>query len=951
MNETDAMWYLPIEGAEQAGPYTTEQIIEWLWAGKVTETTPILPEGSAESRPLGKVEPFASAIEHAKAAARRRKRRLAIYVAGAAAVVAVVVAVWAMLMDPAAVRQGREFVRTGRYADASRVLAPYVQEHSDHAGATYLLALAKINEYASAKPDSQRDRRRPRARVDVSGEVKQLLRTACRLDKSLEEEARSDLAEVPALVPGDVPDVMVRHLAIARIRFALRWAEPKQLAQELIDLLSARPVEEASRLMEDEPALQMLRWDPSLAGKVVSLALPDDNASRNELALAVDRIRQWIKLQADSVKVLPPPLIRRADRFVEAAKYEHAELLLSASVEIDRDVKSEVARKRLACLARRLESGDASGVVAVLDRTSSESPEMRAGAPQLYFDAAARLRATDKTVAQDALAKGLRLAPNATRSEEIAFLSIELAPQPDDEKLLRYQSFLRDFSESRHRPEVLAILVADAAKAYTGQAHYFRTMARPYLDAGKSAAVELMQQYPNTQGLDRIVFDLGRRLADHERASEALELASEMLEAVPDTPLRLEIEQAIALWRQAKGRGTLPPEFDQLADSVERELKIMTLTVPGTVRVLAEAPDVVHVVEVTKGCTVDRFSSEERELLQQWVSQGGILWGHNDVLSFFDIGFSTVRHHAGRDTTCDPAVDVESCPLLTGCRRVEIQIPSRDPTIVCNLSHEKVIPLLRTSDDTFMSMVSYGDGWVIDRKSIDLDKYDGARFWLNLRLFCLGRDIPGTEQQTVQPPPVEKEPAKSVDRLAEITTAQELSEALTDIGEQQVLWIRLKKGDLSDEAREQLRRWVRSGGVLWLETDAARGFGFRVGHTYSPDRIQGRARVAELDHPVLEGLAPETEVGYVLSSDRFVVIGTAVSFLEQRITPLLGWERSRSSQSVVCAARSEGSGVVIFRPAEIDTSDEQGSRFEENLRSFSFETAQRSLFESAPNDD
>jgi hypothetical protein len=109
--------------------------------------------------------------------------------------------------------------------------------------------------------------------------------------------------------------------------------------------------------------------------------------------------------------------------------------------------------------------------------------------------------------------------------------------------------------------------------------------------------------------------------------------------------------------------------------------------------------------------------------------------------------------------------------------------------------------------------------------------------------------------------------------------------------------------------------------------------------------------VSDSDHPVLEGLEPQTEVGYTLSADRFVVIGTPVTFLGQDIVPLLSWERGRSSQSVVCAARSEGKGVVIFRPAQIDTTDDQGRRLEENLRSFSFETAQRELLGWAPQEE
>ena len=107
----------------------------------------------------------------------------------------------------------------------------------------------------------------------------------------------------------------------------------------------------------------------------------------------------------------------------------------------------------------------------------------------------------------------------------------------------------------------------------------------------------------------------------------------------------------------------------------------------------------------------------------------------------------------------------------------------------------------------------------------------------------------------------------------------------------------------------------------------------------------------ESTHPILEDVKPNATIGYTLSSDGFVVIGTPGSFLRQKITPLLGWQRGKASRSVICALRSEGKGMVIFRPAEIDPGNEAGRRLDANLLSFSVNAAERSLWQSPPDDN
>ncbi len=951
MTEHHAIWYLPDEDGQPDGPYTEDQVLQWMHIGRVPESTRIMREGTTDWRPLEAVEPFASVIREGKAASRRRKLRIAVAVTAPAVALVAIVLGYFVLAVPPEVRQGREHIDAGRYTEASRVLEQFVREHRDDPRAAYLLALSKVSAYASAKGGPGGDFRRALTRGVPLLEAKKLFQAAFSQDTDWMQNATTDLAAASALIPGDAPDAVERALAIARLRDELGVGNPRQLARGLLNTVSTRPANEALRTLDDELALQILRWDPSLAGDILGLALPGEDASLGDVSRAIDALRRWGKRHRAFATLLPSALLHRADQFIASRKYDHAELLLSACGQISRGLLPEVARKRLAYLKRRLEAGDAPGVVRVLDRTSNESPDMTSGAAKLYLDVAMQLRETDRSTAQNVLAKALRLVPTVANTEESAFICIELAPKPDEAKLKRCRAYLRDYPESRHRAEVLMTILGDTAAVSRGQRGYYRREAKAYLEVAERVAKELLEEHPETKELDAKVFALAQCLAGNDQTDKALKLASELLEVVPNTRMRLQVEQAAARWRRQEGRGTLPPEFDELADRVDQALKIMTLSAPGAVRALASDPTAVHVVEVTKNCTADKFSSEESELLRQWVAQGGVLWACNDVLSFFNVGFSEVRHGPGREYACDPAADPQWCPVLTGCNRVQIRMPGRDPTMLCNLSHRQVIPLWGIGDRTHMSMVPFGNGWIIDEKPIDLNKYDGARFWLNLRLFCLGWDIPGAEKQAIEPPSRGKWAAKPVAQPNVITTTDELSEAFANLSEQRVMWVRMKKDDISSEACQQLKEWVRSGGVLWLETDLGRKFTYRVGLVSSPDRLGGQAEVLESTHPILEDVKSDATIGYTLSSDGFVVIGTPGSFLRQKITPLLGWQRGKASRSVVCALRGEGKGMVIFRPAEIDPGNEAGRRLDANLLSFSVNAAERSLSQSPPDDN
>ena len=406
------------------------------------------------------------------------------------------------------------------------------------------------------------------------------------------------------------------------------------------------------------------------------------------------------------------------------------------------------------------------------------------------------------------------------------------------------------------------------------------------------------------------------------------------------------------------------PEIVTWGELVDRELKILELSQPGAVRLLTRRPESVHVVHVADECTMDQFSSDEVQLLKNWVAQGGIVWAANDVPSLFKIG----SKHLFDNTRCEctPAVTPALCPILAGCSRVVVQTSYGQSW---DLTHENVIPLLSSPETVgglggpvkcAWSLVPYGEGWVSDVKKADETKYDGARFWLHFRMFCLGWNIPGavTPTQEVRrdnvtvvaigrpagtrtiggdPPDPPQPSAPPGEEPTVVTTGDEFANALTTPDEQRVMWVQLEKESVEDAAVQELTTWVENGGVLWLDTDLAKEFGFPLWQP-SADQVPAEARISKVQHAVREGLERGEKVPFTLAANGFVVSGT-LDALSRGMTPLLGWPVSKSRAFAVCVVRPLGKGMLVFRPRKIDTSSAAGRTLEENLRKFSFDVA------------
>ena len=56
------IWYIPDEAGQPAGPYSADQISEWLTADQIPQTTLCWQEGMDDWRPLSEVQPFCEVL-------------------------------------------------------------------------------------------------------------------------------------------------------------------------------------------------------------------------------------------------------------------------------------------------------------------------------------------------------------------------------------------------------------------------------------------------------------------------------------------------------------------------------------------------------------------------------------------------------------------------------------------------------------------------------------------------------------------------------------------------------------------------------------------------------------------------------------------------------------------------------------------------------------------------
>jgi hypothetical protein len=137
------------------------------------------------------------------------------------------------------------------------------------------------------------------------------------------------------------------------------------------------------------------------------------------------------------------------------------------------------------------------------------------------------------------------------------------------------------------------------------------------MEDGLSAATELLQKWPKTTGLDTLVYELAKRLAQGKQCQKAIDLARTLLAAIPDSVLRRQIEASIAQWQ----KDCRPP--------------VIRIT---DVRVLQEKLDGGAREEVLGVALSKAVVGANITKLQEWTRAGGVLWVETDLAEAFGLG-------------------------------------------------------------------------------------------------------------------------------------------------------------------------------------------------------------------------------------------------------------------------------------------------------------------------
>ncbi|MFO7902359.1 MAG: GYF domain-containing protein [Pirellulaceae bacterium] len=1019
MNAEEPIWYLPGPENKPTGPFTTRQVTQRLVTRRITATTLCWKEGMSDWKPLAEIEPFASTIRVANApvaqaqpvSAGLRSRLLQLIVA-AVCISLLTAGVWHYMSQHAAITEAERQIARGNYGGARRtvrdIVNSYLPPHAEKA--SYLSTTAKILDYVSEAVEF---------RDDEFGREIRALEELILADKKWLQRAREDLAHVLEIVPGDVADSLKRKIAIVAELEKLKVVDGKQTAPTIFEEDGKRPSEPQLSLLDAKAVTQLLKWDQSSANDLVKFVSQGPGGPEGPGFERLRKIKRWANPQTRGP--LADGLLGRADKHCEKDQFEPAERLLTIAVDINPDVMRDVREKRFDLVRKRLQrlrSKDANEVrkaLAALEQLPADSSSEKTEKAELYFLAAKQLRRSHmQPRTSDMLEKALELNPHLLDSEEnfVGWLGFEL--RPSREKLKRCQQFLDDYPESSHRAQVLLAIVNDAVAIINpswGDGFIRDSVREPkdadaYFTAAVSAAQELAAKFADdAPSVSEAVFQFCRHYVSEDQPKNrdpqalptALNICKDLLESTgPHASLREEIEQTRTHWKRIR-YGTLPEDKIPDAERVADALVIVELKTGDDVNDLHERSESIHVARVANECTRENFNTDQEQRLQQWVSDGGVLWVNNNVLTFFGIEYDEYRTGygeygplgpgfgggydddespgmgypsgmgdlsgmgyppemgefpgrryssgmgfdegepypdlAGNTGPCSAAVI--DCPILADDHRVQLLPPRHSSTI--NLVAPNAIPLLSKEKNAYWSLVPVDKGWVSNVKAVALDQFDGGLFWLNFRRFCLG-ELP------VDPGSVQVSPGFRNSLPTTITSAKELKHTLSELGKQQVMWIQLEAGAVEKEEVTEIRHWVEQGGVLWLDTDLGRQFGFRLKEAEN-GQVNGHAQVVQR-HPVVQGVPPMVRVEFTLSPSAMLLTYSKTDIpADTRI--LLG-RTQRSSPSRVespLGIQREGEGYIVFRPRKfsrvvgVGPSSFSGEKMEEDLRAWSVNVA------------
>jgi len=195
--------------------------------------------------------------------------------------------------------------------------------------------------------------------------------------------------------------------------------------------------------------------------------------------------------------------------------------------------------------------------------------------------------------------------------------------------------------------------------------------------------------------------------------------------------------------------------------------------------------------------------------------------------------------------------------------------------------------------------------------------------------------IPGipSPSESIVPPRMSRQfPDVREPQQPRITNVTDLKKALVVDSGQKIIWAAVSRNDIDIETRKILRNWINNGGVLWVETDLAELFGFAG--LRKPDSLSNRAEVVPVQGSMVFGMSGGI-LDYELDPNGSI-IKSSRSIISRSMIPLLVQPGTQNDiMRVICAARDYGDGLVILRPAKIDSSSRAGQSFESILNSMS----------------
>jgi tetratricopeptide (TPR) repeat protein len=757
MKNDEAIWYLCPE-SETIGPYTEEEIAKAIREWNYRKTTKCWRDEKEGWQPLKAFEPFRKAFAYRL----WKSIRIAAVVGLMVCLVAGGVAAYFVLMGPAAVREGRKLIDGRLYVEAAKVLAPYVERKPLDNKGRYLLAIARVNQYATGDT-GESIAANLSSLLETGGSMEAVqkdLRRVLDAEPELKETARSDLTAAAGQVPSSAVDAPVRALTIARLRAELALANKTELADNLLTRV-ASPGKEGDRaiLRNHEVVLQIYDWDASLGKRIVELAIVAGSGPKQPFLTVVETLGQWVSQRPALAGEAVSQLLKMGQALYEAGRTAEAKVVLSKVLEID--PKAVKTREQILLCVPLMDPGNPKLLLCRLFWATYPNdpalPEVLlaivkdtvavfgryGGGTQKYMEAGLAAATTlvqerPKTAELDVHVYELtkRLAQDRQFDKAVPLAKALLAAVPNSALKGQIEASIDEWERQAPGPDPadpdLAI-VKNAVAYFDRAGTWDNPTGQRWMRDGLSAANRLLEKRPKTAGFDTAVFELAKRLAQGKRCQETLDLAGRLLVVVPGSALRQQIETSINQWRiDCQPPGNSPV---RIVDPTELQ-KILGGGVKGDLLWVAVSKAAAGVGNTKK--------------LLEWTRAGGVLWVETDLAEAFGLGnviaIPSQRWQGDAQVPSVPSIQYPTVKALQG-KAIGYEIFNSGGVIADSLQDvlSKMMPLLVQSQQAqqgrrpitimqvFCGVRRYGNGFVVFRPmKIDTTSDAGRRLeaWL-----------------------------------------------------------------------------------------------------------------------------------------------------------------------------------------------------------------------------